>query len=100
MAVRKSFGYDGGPTSPIVRHPFVGDPASAGFVSNPEPMTDRGRRRSQNTTEYQANFKNRKDQSHPAGPSAPVRKGPSHSAKGIPDFPRRLQLSDEIRQES
>ena len=84
MPVRKHFGYPGGPTSPIVRHAFVGDPATMTWPEeNPEPITARGRRRSQRTEEYNKNLDERMKQRAPCDPTRPVHKGPRHRQKGM-----------------
>lgn len=63
MPVRKEF-YPGGPhISPIVRSAKA--PVFALPLPHPEPTTARGRRRSQNTLEYQKNCKSRSQQSYP-----------------------------------
>lgn len=79
MAVRKTYPKGKGT---IHRRPFVGDPAERTYVHNPEPTTARGRRRSENTYEYQENCKVRKQMSSPCSPTVPRHRGPSHRPKG------------------
>lgn len=84
MAVSKAFGYRGGPISPIVRRPFVGDPSSGVLPElNPDPTTARGKRRRQQTEEYQKNYETRSNQVHPCGYTKGVHKGPHSRPKGV-----------------
>lgn len=57
--------------------PFVGDPAEIPVEHNPKPTTARGRRRSQNSDEYQQNMATRQAQSCPCAPTQQVAKGPA-----------------------
>lgn len=75
--VKKQYGFPGGPTSPIVR--LCDAPTGVG---EQEPTTARGRRRSNNTPEYQANLATRMKQTAPAAPARKAHKGPTSRPSG------------------
>jgi hypothetical protein len=83
MSVKKMFGYKGGKISPVVRMAFIGDPASWKPEPFPKPITERGKRRSEETPAYLKNKQERAQQRAPAAHSIPAHKGPHHRPKGM-----------------
>lgn len=87
MAVKKACGWKGGPMSDIVRSPLA--PSSPKPQHNPDPTTNRGRRRHSNTEEYQSAYETRKRQSAPAvmsikrGAQKARARGPAHRRGGM-----------------
>lgn len=96
MPVRKTFGWtryddkgkvvEHGPTSPIRRKKFIGDPAVGAVDTEPEATTARGKRKHRDHPEHQTYLDNREarsKQQSPADHSMPVHKGPRSRPKGM-----------------
>lgn len=93
MPVRKHYGYHGcKEISPIVRKPFLGDPAEMPYEHDPKPTSARGKRRSARTDEYMKNLNKRQSQNHPCGPTRDEHRGPHSRPKGLDNKEYRTKM--------